>query len=103
MWNFEYWHKSKIKLFQINILSDVSDKHYSGDIEELQLRIIKISKFRVFYYFVLFCNRYSFCSLLQKVKFLLLKLSVTLRAWRKIEKVITNIQTWDIYSHMSEP
>ena len=56
--------KSKIKLLQINTSSDVSDKHNSNDIEGWwPLRIIKISKFRVFYYFVLFHDKYSFCNL----------------------------------------
>ena len=55
MWKYKIPRKSKIKLLQINIPSDVSGP----------LRIIKISKFRVFYYFVLFYEKYSFCSLFQ--------------------------------------
>ena len=34
MRNFEILLKSKIKLLQTNIHSDVSEKHYSNDIEE---------------------------------------------------------------------
>ena len=63
MWNFE------IKLLQINITSDVSDKHYSNDMEEWPLRIIKISKFRVLYYFVSFYDKYSFVFCFNKLSF----------------------------------
>ena len=65
IWNFKISCKSKIKLLQINVPCDVSDKYHSDDIEGWPLRIINISKFRVFYYFVLFYEKYSFCSLFQ--------------------------------------
>ena len=70
MWNFEISRKSKIKLLQINTPFDVSDTHYSDEIGGLPWRIIKISEFWVFYDFVLFYDKYSFCSLIQKVKFI---------------------------------
>ena len=69
MRNFKILLKSKIKLLQTNIHSDVSEKHYSNDIEEWPLRIIKISKFKVFYHFVLFCEKYPFCSCFNKLTF----------------------------------
>ena len=66
MWNVEISRKFKIKLLQINIPSDVSsEKHYPNDIEGWPLKISKISKFTVFYYFVLFYDKYSFCTLFQ--------------------------------------
>ena len=73
--NFETSCRSKIKLLQINIPSNVSGKHYSNDTEGWPKKIIKIWKFRVFHFFSLF-YKYSFCSLFQQIKFLLLKLSV---------------------------
>ena len=65
MWNFEISCKSKIELPQINIPSDLSDKHYYNDIEVWPLRVIKISEFRVFYFSVFFYKKYSFSSLFQ--------------------------------------
>ena len=61
MWNVEISPKSKIKLHQINIPSDKLDKEFSNDVEGWPLRMINISKVRVFYYFVLF-YKYYFCS-----------------------------------------
>ena len=52
MWNVEISLKSKIKLRQINIPSDELDKKFSNDVEGWPLRMINISKVRVFYYFV---------------------------------------------------
>ena len=50
-------------MHQINTL-DVSDKHYSIDTEGWPLRIVKISKLTVFYYFVLFYGKCFFVKIL---------------------------------------
>ena len=69
LWNFKISCKSKIKLFQIKISSDISDKHFSNDFEGWPLRIIKISKVGVFCYFFYFMKNTLFVGCFNKLTF----------------------------------
>ena len=73
MWNLEISCKSKIKLLQILIPSDVLGKHYSNDIKGWLLRFQNLEYFIVLFYFM---ESIVFVVYLNKLQFLSLKLSV---------------------------
>ena len=57
MHNLKISCKSKIKLLQLNIPSDVSDKHYSSETKGWPLRIIRsqiLEYFIILFYFMVF-------------------------------------------------